>query len=75
MRCDQCGKEIPRNEHMQVTRSVADGPPSRMGQRTHNETLTLCQNCYQKRGKTLWFVVGAIVVFFASLLLIAILDK
>jgi len=75
MRCDQCGETISRDGGVQVTRSVADGLPSLGGQRTHNETMTLCLRCSRKRGKTMWFFMGAIVLFVISLLLIGLLSQ
>jgi hypothetical protein len=74
MRCEQCGREMPKKQGIRETRSEAVGPAGRFGQKTRTVMILLCPACARRRGTMVRHVLGAVALLLGGMLVIALLS-
>lgn len=64
MRCEDCGRDIPRGKEKKTTRSEEFGYVSQLGANTRTVEVTLCPKCARERDRTevlLWIAIGLLI--------------
>jgi hypothetical protein len=70
MKCDNCGRQFPAPEAVEVSANEQTGSPGLGGAPTKIVKLTLCPACAHGRRSVFWFAVWTIVAIAVALVLL-----